>query len=195
MIGDVVPDLVPLESPEDQSLDALAARASALETAFRARVDELEQLRVSLAAFRVEYRQRVGRLHEELDDLELAIAEAEPGLLSERAQARHGGPGLVAQPPAALAVPEPCEGVEEGVVVGADGESVQLEIVADVGHDGELAGPEGAAESVGELRSADAASEQHDPWANRVVHAVRRGSTSAPNAFAHSTWLRPTLCR
>ena len=69
MIGDVVPDLVPLESPEDQSLDALAARASALETAFRARVDELEQLRVSLAAFRVEYRQRVGRLHEELDDL------------------------------------------------------------------------------------------------------------------------------
>ena len=47
------------------------------------RAAELSQARADLAAFRLRYRQEVGLLHEELDELERAIAEAELGELSK----------------------------------------------------------------------------------------------------------------
>lgn len=65
-------------------IEALSARVSELEIALGARDAEVARRRADLAAFRISYRQRVGRLHEELDELERAIEEAELGILSER---------------------------------------------------------------------------------------------------------------
>lgn len=47
------------------------------------RAADLAQAQADLAAFRLRYRQEVGLLHEELDELERAIAEAELGELSK----------------------------------------------------------------------------------------------------------------
>ena len=80
-------------------------------------------------------------------------------------------------------------------MIGADRQAVKLEVVSGVRDHRKVAGWEGAPQPIGEFRTTNAASEQNDAWAQFVVHAVRRGSTSAPNALAHSTWLRPTLCR
>lgn len=76
-------DLVrsPDSSPD---LDALAARARELDAQLRERITEVEDARTGLEAFRLRYTQQVGRLHEELDRLELAIAEAELGELSKK---------------------------------------------------------------------------------------------------------------
>ena len=58
-----------------------------------------------LDAFEVNYRQRVGTLHEQLDRLELAIAEAELGELSNRVEGAAGGSSESA--PAARPAPAP----------------------------------------------------------------------------------------
>lgn len=87
--------LVRTGRPEDQDLDALSARASELERVLRQRVEDLEQVRTALAAFKVEYRQRVGLLHDELDELEEQIAAADLEGWSQRAEqsgARTGDP-------------------------------------------------------------------------------------------------------
>ena len=70
------------QSHED--IDALRARVAELDSTFAERDRELSRIKAELAAFRIRYRQRIGRLHEELDDLERAINEAELGILSER---------------------------------------------------------------------------------------------------------------
>ena len=69
--------------PHDD-LDDLRARVSELETTLAERDAEVARIKADLAAFRISYRRRVGRLHELLDDLERAIDEAELGILSER---------------------------------------------------------------------------------------------------------------
>src|SRR5260221_4185029 len=61
------------------------------------RAGELARAKADLAAFGLRYRQDVGLLHEELDDLERAIAEAELGELSRRVESGSGEP---AAPPA-----------------------------------------------------------------------------------------------
>jgi hypothetical protein len=62
----------------------LCARIGELEAMLTERIAQLARMKNELAAFSVDYRQRVGRLHEELDELEAAIAEAELGHISKR---------------------------------------------------------------------------------------------------------------
>ena len=84
---------------------ALAARISELETTLGERLAELTSAKRELAAFSVDYRQRVGRLHEELDELEAAVAEAELGQISERLAAEAGSPEPSATPAASEPLP------------------------------------------------------------------------------------------
>lgn len=70
--------------PEEDGLADLRTRLSALEEIFDRRTHELGRVRAALDAFRVRYRHEVGLLHERLDELELAIAEAELGEISKR---------------------------------------------------------------------------------------------------------------
>ncbi len=70
------------------SLESLRARAGELETLLAERSAEVTRTRSDLDAFRIRYRQHVGLLHEQLDELELALAEAELGELSKRIEER-----------------------------------------------------------------------------------------------------------
>ena len=68
----------------DQDLDGLRARLMERETALGERLAEVDRVKAELAAFKVRYKEQVGRLHEELDELEAAIAEAELGELAKQ---------------------------------------------------------------------------------------------------------------
>ena len=70
--------------PQDGDLDALRVRISELEAVLHERAARLSQVQADLATFRIRYRQEVGLLHEELDDLERQLAEAELGEISQR---------------------------------------------------------------------------------------------------------------
>ena len=76
--------LVPSERPNDHDVEELRSRLSALEAAYAERSGSVSQAQTDLAAFKIRYRQEVGLLHEELDRLELALAEAELGELAKR---------------------------------------------------------------------------------------------------------------
>ena len=76
--------LVPSGSHQENDLDHLRAREIELETLLSARSVEIAGVKAKLEAFRITYRQQVGLLHEELDRLELELAEAELGILKER---------------------------------------------------------------------------------------------------------------
>jgi hypothetical protein len=75
---------------------ALAARISELETTLAERIADFARAKTELTAFSIDYRLRVGRLHEELDELEAAIAEAELGHISKRLS---GEPAQPSAPP------------------------------------------------------------------------------------------------
>jgi hypothetical protein len=79
-----VTTLVRADRPHDHDLESLRARLTELETLHDERRAEVARSEAGLAAFRIRYRQDVGLLHEELDRLELALAEAELGELSKR---------------------------------------------------------------------------------------------------------------
>jgi hypothetical protein len=83
--------LVRSEQSDDDPIESLRLRAAELETATGERLAELERMKIDLTAFEIRYRKDVGLLHEELDDLERAILEAERGELA--AQAAAAGPG------------------------------------------------------------------------------------------------------
>ena len=68
----------------EETLEQLRARVGELETMLAERTAEAVRVRSELDAFRIRYRQQVGLLHEELDRLELELAEAELGILKER---------------------------------------------------------------------------------------------------------------
>jgi len=55
-----------------------------LEAALDGQRSAIARTQTALAAFRIRYRQEVGHLHEQLDELEAAIAEAELGEISKR---------------------------------------------------------------------------------------------------------------
>jgi hypothetical protein len=74
----------------DDDIDALRARVAGLEQALTERDAEVAQVRIDLVAFKVRYRQEVGRLHEELDELEAAIEEAELALITGEVVSRSG---------------------------------------------------------------------------------------------------------
>ena len=74
--------LVRPDQPADD-LDRLRARVAELETMLGQRAAAADRINRELDTFAALYRQQVGTLHEQLDDLELDIAEAELGELSK----------------------------------------------------------------------------------------------------------------
>ncbi|MGH9142834.1 MAG: hypothetical protein ACRD2I_17015 [Vicinamibacterales bacterium] len=72
--------------------DGLRAQVAELETALVARRAEATREKSDLDAFGINYRRRVGLLHEQLDQLELEIARAELGDLSKHVKNGSGGP-------------------------------------------------------------------------------------------------------
>jgi hypothetical protein len=84
--------------PQDD-IDALRERVGELEALLTERDQEVTRLKADLDAFRIRYRQEVGLLHEQLDDLEARIDEAESGVAAERPQpAADGAPPPPDQP-------------------------------------------------------------------------------------------------
>lgn len=81
-------------------VDALHARLTELERALAERLAEVDRAQTSLAAFRIRYRREVGRLHEELDELEAAISEAAMGERAKHAPDRAADPASTPPPPA-----------------------------------------------------------------------------------------------
>jgi hypothetical protein len=86
-----VTDLVRPVARNGDDAEQLRARAAALEAALGDRRNNFARIKSDLDAFEVDYRKRVGTLHEQLDALELAIAEAELGELSKRMASGSGG--------------------------------------------------------------------------------------------------------
>jgi hypothetical protein len=74
-----------------------------LEAMFGKRRNHVARVKSDLDAFEIDYRKRVGTLHEQLDKLELAIAEAELGELSK--QVGDGPNGSSGSPAAARPAP------------------------------------------------------------------------------------------
>ena len=79
-----VTSLVPSARDHDHDLETLRARLTALEGRLGDRSAEVLRTKADYEAFRIRYRQEVGLLHDELDRLELDLAEAELGILKER---------------------------------------------------------------------------------------------------------------
>jgi hypothetical protein len=74
----------PHRRDEDDEWERLRARLIELEALLHERATELARTKAALDAFEVSYRHKVGTLHERLETLELAIAEAELGEISKR---------------------------------------------------------------------------------------------------------------
>ena len=87
--------LVRSEQTHGDDFERLRGRAAELQVALGERAGEIARIKGDLETFRIRYRQEVGHLHEELDDLERAIAEAELGELSKLIDDR-GGDGAAA---------------------------------------------------------------------------------------------------
>src|SRR5215204_5704311 len=79
-----VTTLVRADRPHDRDLESLRSRASELEAAHDQRCADVKRVEAELAAFKIRYRTDVGLLHEQLDRLELELAEAELGELQKR---------------------------------------------------------------------------------------------------------------
>src|SRR5262245_44763333 len=80
----VVTTLVRADRPHDPDLEDLRAKVSELEATHEQRRTEVSTIVAELASFKIRYRADVGLLHEELDRLELELAEAELGQLNKR---------------------------------------------------------------------------------------------------------------
>ena len=98
-------DLVRSEHPHAESLEGLRSRVTELESVLGERAAEIARVESELAAFRIRYRQEVGLLHEELDELDRKIAEAELGELSRLVESETSGAAAAAavthsEPPA-----------------------------------------------------------------------------------------------
>jgi hypothetical protein len=87
----------------DDSMESLRARVVDLLAVLAEREEEIARAKSDLAAFRISYTRDVGLLHEELDELERAIAEAELGELSKRVETGTTEP----TPPSSVAPAEP----------------------------------------------------------------------------------------
>ena len=68
----------------------LRTRVAERETALAGRAAEADRLNADLTSFAALYRHHVGTLHEQLDQLQLDIAEAELGILSTWISGRAG---------------------------------------------------------------------------------------------------------
>lgn len=91
--------LVLSSSSGDPEIDELRSKGVALEKRLTERAAHVQRVQSALAAFRIRYRQEVGLLHEELDELERAISDAELGEIAKdpdrwtsKPQEESGGP-------------------------------------------------------------------------------------------------------
>lgn len=75
-------DLVRTGQPQEEG--DLARRLADVEAALTERAAEVHRARIDVATFRIRYRKEVGLLHEELEELERAIAELELGEIAKR---------------------------------------------------------------------------------------------------------------
>jgi hypothetical protein len=87
-----VTTLVRSETRDDNDMAALRAHVSEREAVLDQRSAEVARVKSDLDVFKIKYRQRVGLLHDQLDKLELAIAEAELGEVSKRVEGGASGP-------------------------------------------------------------------------------------------------------
>ena len=97
--------LVPAERDGDD-LEHLGARVAELDARLAQQSADVLRVKAELNTFKVTYRQQVGSLHEQLEQLELEIAEAELGELAKNAANRAGDPKQPGAAPAAER-PEP----------------------------------------------------------------------------------------
>jgi hypothetical protein len=91
-----VTSLVRSGPSDGDDIDRLRSRVTRLEAVLTARAADMARAKAGLATFRNRYRQDVGLLHEELDELERAIAEAELGELSKLVDGDADGPAAPA---------------------------------------------------------------------------------------------------
>ena len=96
--------LVRPDRPEDD-LDRLRARIAEREAVLDARAEDADRIERELDMFAARYQKQVGTLHEQLDQLELDIAEAELGELSTQVADGRAAPDFT--PPPSMTVPEP----------------------------------------------------------------------------------------
>src|SRR5690349_2682824 len=94
--------LVRPDQPEDD-LDRLRARIADREAVLDAQADEADRIERELDMFAARYQKQVGTLHEQLDRLELDIAEAELGELSKQVAEGRSAPAFT--PPPSMAAP------------------------------------------------------------------------------------------
>jgi len=87
-----VTSLVRSEQTPDADMEMLQARMTSLQAVFSERSADVARVKSSLDAFKIRYRQEVGLLHEELDELERAIDEAEQGERAKRPPSPPGDP-------------------------------------------------------------------------------------------------------
>jgi hypothetical protein len=90
--------------PSDDGLDALRARIAEREAVLDERASDADRIERELDMFAAQYQKQVGTLHEQLDRLELDIAEAELGELSKQVADGRAEPGFT--PPPSMAAPE-----------------------------------------------------------------------------------------
>lgn len=88
-------------------LDELRARVSALEAVLDERAADVDRINRELDLFAAHYRQQVGTLHQQLDEIELGIAEAELGELSKNIAEGGATEDATASPATATAAATP----------------------------------------------------------------------------------------
>jgi hypothetical protein len=98
-------NLVPSERLPGHDIDSLRSRLTELEDALRARAGEIAQAKSELDTFRIRYRQEVGSLHEELDELQRAITEAEQAERAAHIGEETGDPATPSDRPRAQPLP------------------------------------------------------------------------------------------
>jgi hypothetical protein len=102
-----VTTLVPSGKRDDDDLKELRSRVAEREAVLGKRAAEVAQAKEALERFRIDYRKRVGILHERLDTLEAAIAEAEADVRQSRPPAQDDGSAANRQPAGARPAPLP----------------------------------------------------------------------------------------
>ena len=87
-------------------VETLRVRVVELEAALVERDGEVTRLKADLDVFRIRYRQEVGLLHEQLDELEAAIDEAELGVRAENPKPQIDGHAAPSDPAPAENAPK-----------------------------------------------------------------------------------------
>jgi hypothetical protein len=100
-----VTTLVRKDRRDGDDQERLRARVAELEAMLGERGAEIARVKSDLEVFRIQYRRQVGTLHEQLEKIEAAIAEAELGELSKRVATGPGGPSR--SPAGAASAPLP----------------------------------------------------------------------------------------